>query len=452
MNDMTETNALPEAAAAYPDLPWAQMDITEGIPWDALKAMAMKLAESPEFLSHLEAIYDEGLVVALGRECYVDLHVLAVIELAEPHLSPSGRSEAIAFLVRKLVEAGDQGLEFPLEDLMVSCARFGPDCLPEVLDALANEPDVNGAWFFLWGLPELVVDSPDAALRERVAAACMTLLQETLDGQWDLRDIPFAAYALGKMRYEPARPLITRLIEEGCHEFFGAGDLEEALRYMDGSSETDDYQPWDEPTEKYMQTRWKSQHLWFHSTKGFEPELADTYSVNDRIRLLVGRFARSEHAAAFRSGPERNARRIASCVLLEAFAEFGARPSQLDAEILRTVLIETALEETSLSKDDIHEVTPVTIALLEWLDAEAILPHGAELAATIADWKGEIEDAITKRFNEEARIRNQEAQRFRLVESAAMPASEPRDAAPQVGRNAPCPCGSGKKFKKCCGG
>ena len=31
----------------------------------------------------------------------------------------------------------------------------------------------------------------------------------------------------------------------------------------------------------------------------------------------------------------------------------------------------------------------------------------------------------------------------------AAPASAP--AGPKVGRNDPCPCGSGKKFKKCCG-
>jgi len=30
--------------------------------------------------------------------------------------------------------------------------------------------------------------------------------------------------------------------------------------------------------------------------------------------------------------------------------------------------------------------------------------------------------------------------------------SEPRRSAPKVGRNEPCPCGSGKKYKKCCGG
>jgi uncharacterized protein len=30
--------------------------------------------------------------------------------------------------------------------------------------------------------------------------------------------------------------------------------------------------------------------------------------------------------------------------------------------------------------------------------------------------------------------------------------SEPRSTAPKVGRNDPCPCGSEKKYKRCCGG
>ena len=33
----------------------------------------------------------------------------------------------------------------------------------------------------------------------------------------------------------------------------------------------------------------------------------------------------------------------------------------------------------------------------------------------------------------------------------AAPAAAPVRQAPQVGRNDPCPCGSGKKYKKCCG-
>jgi uncharacterized protein len=36
--------------------------------------------------------------------------------------------------------------------------------------------------------------------------------------------------------------------------------------------------------------------------------------------------------------------------------------------------------------------------------------------------------------------------------SASIHRREPRRNAPKVERNDPCPCGSGKKYKKCCGG
>lgn len=32
----------------------------------------------------------------------------------------------------------------------------------------------------------------------------------------------------------------------------------------------------------------------------------------------------------------------------------------------------------------------------------------------------------------------------------ALQARQPADRSPKIGRNDPCPCGSGKKFKKCC--
>jgi uncharacterized protein YecA (UPF0149 family) len=39
----------------------------------------------------------------------------------------------------------------------------------------------------------------------------------------------------------------------------------------------------------------------------------------------------------------------------------------------------------------------------------------------------------------------------RLAGSAGREATTHRRSAPKVGRNDPCPCGSGQKFKKCCG-
>ncbi|HEY9249422.1 MAG TPA: SEC-C metal-binding domain-containing protein [Rariglobus sp.] len=40
-----------------------------------------------------------------------------------------------------------------------------------------------------------------------------------------------------------------------------------------------------------------------------------------------------------------------------------------------------------------------------------------------------------------------------IIEAEVVPrVGTVRHEAPKVGRNEPCPCGSGKKFKKCCGG
>ncbi len=48
---------------------------------------------------------------------------------------------------------------------------------------------------------------------------------------------------------------------------------------------------------------------------------------------------------------------------------------------------------------------------------------------------------------------NRMAAGVRPVSSAGLrlPTSTPPQAQPAVGRNDPCPCGSGKKYKKCCG-
>ena len=45
------------------------------------------------------------------------------------------------------------------------------------------------------------------------------------------------------------------------------------------------------------------------------------------------------------------------------------------------------------------------------------------------------------------------AHRYRRMKvfGAPLVAHHRRKSVPKVGRNAPCPCGSGKKYKKCCG-
>jgi preprotein translocase subunit SecA len=70
---------------------------------------------------------------------------------------------------------------------------------------------------------------------------------------------------------------------------------------------------------------------------------------------------------------------------------------------------------------------------IEAIEAEAEAKHRAELEAAIARHPGDAADPTP--------------------EAAPLPAQARRSAppAPKIGRNDLCPCGSGKKFKKCHG-
>ena len=75
------------------------------------------------------------------------------------------------------------------------------------------------------------------------------------------------------------------------------------------------------------------------------------------------------------------------------------------------------------------------------------VPHKLELAGQ-DDESAMVREAVTVSFGAEGLPLGQFPDAMRAV-AAKAPAGPVRAA--KVGRNAPCPCGSGKKFKKCCG-
>lgn len=56
---------------------------------------------------------------------------------------------------------------------------------------------------------------------------------------------------------------------------------------------------------------------------------------------------------------------------------------------------------------------------------------------------------LQKRYVEEFLLKEEEA-RKRAQKSLQSRLQKPLMNTPKVGRNEPCPCGSGKKYKKCC--
>lgn len=98
-------------------------------------------------------------------------------------------------------------------------------------------------------------------------------------------------------------------------------------------------------------------------------------------------------------------------------------------------------------------------ATLRW--AETAEWQGLEIVATEAGAEGDDagtvefianyrQDGVTKRHHEISRFARLDGKWYYV--DGQLPAPETyRNEGPKVGRNDPCVCGSGKKYKKCCG-
>lgn len=85
---------------------------------------------------------------------------------------------------------------------------------------------------------------------------------------------------------------------------------------------------------------------------------------------------------------------------------------------------------------------------LEIVDTEAGQPGDSEgWVEFIATFK---EDGKVKRHHERSRFIADQGRWYYADGEVPRPQTQ-RHQGPKVGRNDPCPCGSGKKYKKCCG-
>ena len=89
----------------------------------------------------------------------------------------------------------------------------------------------------------------------------------------------------------------------------------------------------------------------------------------------------------------------------------------------------------------------------EWLGLEIVATEAGETGDELG-WVEFVahfkERGEFKRHQERSRFQRH-AGRWYYVDGEVPKPQTQRHAAPRVGRNDPCPCGSGKKFKKCCG-
>ena len=168
-----------------------------------------------------------------------------------------------------------------------------------------------------------------------------------------------------------------------------------------------------------------------------------------------------------------------------SFRYIGAAPEKWNRDVLRECCLEILPRKMSAERAFFQAVAPVLSAFFRFLAERELLNNVRELASTVAELDGEIICAsqdernwgpakafimaaekagvdtcdqkamslfmIEHNLRQAARMQAREAVLVASTPSLPAPATPIRHAEPKVGRNAPCPCGSGKKFKKCCG-
>ncbi len=103
--------------------------------------------------------------------------------------------------------------------------------------------------------------------------------------------------------------------------------------------------------------------------------------------------------------------------------------------------------------DHDEEATRRWAARADWLNLQVVSVQGGG----VGDDSGEVEFIATYRekgviqhHHEIGSFSKQDGVWY-FIDGKLVPAKTATHTGPKVGRNAPCPCGSGRKYKKCCG-
>ncbi len=461
-------------------LPWDRLQHQEGgIPWPALRTFAEAVVHDTSVVQGLFDLYEQAHKTALTKTNYGDLYVPAIFALAAPKLDDEQRRTVGTFLIDKLVAAGRDDGDLGPEVLTAAAGAMGPAILPALLDAIGAEPDPHGAWLWLWDLTLLAAQSDDQLLRERVIRACVELLERAERDEIESWEATHAAWTLGMLKCTEYTELLERMTEK-TGNWFEVGDYEDALRLLQGCLEfTPMPELWERPVEEWLQYRWKIARDWYaHRQEKIEEALDRDLNPLD---MLATRFVASPIARSLPIELLPDARYIVQKLIDFSCADLYVEPDEWDESMLRELLLTLVPCKLVVERPVLEKVAPVTEAFLVWLGSEGLLDDAPRLAATVHQWSEEIVSvganpdnwgpikAFAMRTIESGQdlrdpvLRRQFIdEQFQGIIDSGIVEREPEptpDEPPipivetkrKVGRNDPCPCGSGRKYKKCCG-
>lgn len=154
------------------------------------------------------------------------------------------------------------------------------------------------------------------------------------------------------------------------------------------------------------------------------------------IRLESAAFLDSAQAKSLAAPPREDVRKIVDAFLSCAYDQIGVAPRLLDGEHMHGI-VGHLLPGHFGRKDPLaaHAIT-VLRAYIDFLNENSVVTQLYEIRSALEGTAAEFEETV--RTGEVAHHAPRKPEKP-FVHQAA-----------KVGRNDPCPCGSGRKFKACC--
>jgi SEC-C motif-containing protein len=154
--------------------------------------------------------------------------------------------------------------------------------------------------------------------------------------------------------------------------------------------------------------------------------VSDPYRI-ERLENWASDFVGSPAAERFPAGVREYASQVCAALLSRACEARGVEPEEVEEADLKVGLLE-GVARLELPESVREQVPALCAAFLEGLEEQGRLGGGRSLGRYVA--------ALREPY---------------LAASTTSP-KPIRNEAEKLGRNDPCPCGSGKKWKKCCMG
>ena len=465
-------------------LPWQELRHTEAeIPWTAIDTFAHTLTNNPAIADRLMELYDEAIDMPPEEPTYVDLHVPAIFALAAPKCSTNQRRRIGQFLLDKLSEAGQRDEELLMDVLQAACGSLGPSILPDVLAAIEGEPNRRGAWFHLWGLTELAAETDNPELREPTIRACLDLLGRVVHSEIDPGCAMPSIWTLVQLKHQPALGILKKILKRDLTGF--KADYEDAVSILEGRATSDILpQPiWRQPVRQWLNSQWRAVRECY-AQQQTDQELPTPDPEIERIAGLVERFTASSQYAQLAPDIRAMVPYVARKLLQLAWESAGCRAKQIDAPVLKTIHLELFPAHLLGDEQLFGAVVPITKALLQWLQAEETLDDAQTPIEAMDQWADQIvpecmdernwgivkmllgcavQDGVDiddkdqlKRYIKDFSTFVTSHLRADFERQLHMPLDEKppipiEELSHRIGRNEPCPCGSGRKYKKCCG-